>query len=65
MSLTLPYYIIRPHSGNEETKCGFKADNNNYHYYLSSRLLSNNLKIEIYKSIILCVVLNGCEAMVS
>ena len=29
---------------------------------LSSRLLSKNLKIEIYKTIILPVVLYGCEA---
>jgi hypothetical protein len=37
------------------------------HYYsvqnlLSSRLLSNNLKIKIYRTIILPVVLYGCEA---
>ena len=30
--------------------------------YLSSRLLSKNLKIKIYKTIILPVVLYGCEA---
>ena len=29
---------------------------------LSSRLLSNNLKIKIYRTIILPVVLYGCEA---
>ena len=28
---------------------------------LSSRLLSKNLKIKIYRTIILCVVLYGCE----
>jgi hypothetical protein len=31
-------------------------------YLLSSRLLSKNLKIEIYRNIILPVVLCGCEA---
>jgi hypothetical protein len=30
--------------------------------YLSSRLLSKNLKIKIYRTIILPVVLYGCEA---
>ena len=30
-------------------------------YYLSSRLLSKNLKIKIYRTIILPVVLYGCE----
>ena len=30
-------------------------------YYLSSRLLSKNLKIKIYKTIILPLVLYGCE----
>jgi hypothetical protein len=31
-------------------------------YLLSSRLLSKNLKIRIYRTIILPVVLYGCEA---
>jgi hypothetical protein len=31
------------------------------HSLLSSRLLSRNLKVKIYKTIILPVVLNGCE----
>ena len=47
----------------EEIKCRLKGVS----YYLvqtllSSRLLSKNLKIKIYKTIILPVVLYGCES---
>ena len=46
----------------EEIKCRFKAGNSRYYSVqtlLSSGLLSKNLKIEIYKTIILPVVLHG------
>ena len=49
----------------EEIKCRLKAGNSCYYSVqtlLSSRLLSKNLKIKIYKTIILSVVLYGCEA---
>ena len=45
-------------------KCRLKAGNSCYYSVqtlLSSRLLSKNLKIKIYKTIILPVVLYGCE----
>ena len=45
-------------------KCRLEAGNSCYHSVqtlLSSRLLSKNLKIKIYKTIILPVVLYGCE----
>ena len=48
----------------EEIKCILKAGNSCYYSVqtlLSSRLLSKNLKIKIYKTIILSVVLYGCE----
>ena len=48
----------------EEIKCRLKAGNSCYYSvqkFLSSRLLSENLKIKIYKTIILPVVLYGCE----
>ena len=48
----------------EEIKCGLKAGNSCYYSVqtlLSSRLLSKNLKIKIYRTIILPVVLYGCE----
>ena len=48
----------------EEIKCRLKAGNSCYYSVqtlLSSRLLSKNLKIKIYKTIILSVVLYGCE----
>ena len=44
----------------EEIKCRLKAGNS-VQTLLSSRLLSKNLKIKIYKTIILPVVLYGCE----
>jgi len=48
----------------EEIKSGLRLENACYHSVqnlLSSRLLSKNLKIKIYKTIILPVVLYGCE----
>ena len=47
----------------EEIKCRLKAGNSCYYSVqtlLSSRLLSKDLKIKIYKTIILPVVLYGC-----
>ena len=48
----------------EEIKCRLTAEISCYYSVqtlLSSRLLSKNLKIKIYKTIILPVVLYGCE----
>jgi len=48
----------------EESKSRSMSGNACYHSVqniLSSRLLSKNLKIEIYRTIILPVVLYGCE----
>ena len=45
----------------EEIKSRLMSGNASYHL-LSSRLLSKNLKIKIYRTIILPVVLYGCEA---
>jgi hypothetical protein len=48
----------------EEIKSRLKLGNACYHSVqnlLSSRLLSKNLKIKIYRTIILLVVLHGCE----
>jgi hypothetical protein len=48
----------------EEIKSRLRLGNACYHSVqnlLSSRLLSKNLKIEIYRPIILSVVLYGCE----
>ena len=48
----------------EEIKSRLRLGNACYHSVqnlLSSRLLSKNLKIEIYRTIILFVVLYGCE----
>jgi hypothetical protein len=48
----------------EEIKRRLNSDNACYHSFqnlLSSRLPSKNIKIRIYKSIILPVVLYGCE----
>jgi hypothetical protein len=49
----------------EESKRRLNSDNACYHSvqnFLSSRLLSKNLKIRIYNTIILPVVLYGCDA---
>ena len=48
----------------EEIKCRWKLGNACYYLVqnlLSSSLLSKTLKIKIYRTIILPVVLNGCE----
>jgi hypothetical protein len=48
----------------EQIKRGLHSGNACYHSVqnpLSSRLLSKNVKIRIYKNIILLVVLYGCE----
>ena len=57
--------LINQNYIHEEIKCRFTAGNSCYYSVqtlLSSRLLSNHLKIKIYKTIILPVVLYGCEA---
>ena len=49
----------------KEIKSRLRSGNACYHSVqnlLSSRLLSKNLKIKIYRTIILPVVLYGCEA---
>jgi len=49
----------------EEVKSRLRSGNACYHSMqnlLSSRFLSKNLKIKIYRTIILSVVLYGCEA---
>jgi hypothetical protein len=48
----------------EESKSGLKSRNAWYHlvqYLLSSSLVSKNWKIKIYRTVILPVVLYGCE----
>jgi hypothetical protein len=48
----------------EETKIRFNSENACYHSVqnlLSSHLLSRNVKIKVYKTISLPVVLYGCE----
>ena len=48
----------------EEIKSRLKSGNACYHSVqnvLSSSLLSKNIRIKIYRTIILCVVLYGCE----
>ena len=58
------YLVTNESSIQEEIKCRLKAGNSCYYsvqIFLSSRLLSKNLKIKIYKTIILPVVLYGCE----
>ena len=56
--------LTNQNSVQEEIKCRLKAVNSCYYSVqtlLSSRLLSKNLKIKLYKTIILPVVLYGCE----
>ena len=56
--------LINQNDIHEEIKCKFTAGNSYYYSIqtlLSSLLLSNNSKIKIYKTIILPVVLYGCE----
>ena len=55
---------MNQNSIHEEIKSRFKKGNACYHSMqnlLSSNLLSKNLKIKIYRTIILPVVLYGCE----
>ena len=57
--------LTNQNSIQEEIKCRLKAGNSCYYSVqalLSSRLLSKNLNIKIYKTIIFPVVLYGCEA---
>ena len=56
--------LTKKNSIQDEIKSRLKAGNAccySVHALLSSRLLSKNLKIKIYKTIILPVVLYGCE----
>ena len=56
--------LTNQNSIHDEIKCRLKAGNSCYYSVqtlLSSRLLSKNLKIKIYKTIIMPVVLHGCE----
>ena len=57
-------FMINQNSIQEEIKCRLIAGNSCYYSaqtLFSSRLLSKNLKIKIYKTVILPVVLYGCE----
>ena len=57
-------YLTNQNSIPEEMKSRLRPGNACYHSVqnlLSSRLLSKNLKIKIYRTIILSVVLYGCE----
>jgi hypothetical protein len=59
--ISIQYLVNTNH---EEIKRRLSSGNACYHSVqnlLSSRLLSKNLKIRIYKTIILPVVLYGCE----
>ena len=56
--------LTNQNSIQEEIKCRLKADNSCYYLvktHMSSTLLSKNLKIKIYETIILPFVLYGCE----
>jgi hypothetical protein len=56
--------LMHRNSGHEEIKSRLKLGNACYHSVqnlLSSRLLSKNTKIRVYRTIILPVVLYGCE----
>jgi len=58
-------YLTNQNCTAEEIKSRLRSGNVCYHSVqslLSSRLLSKNLKIKIYRTIILPVVLYGCEA---
>ena len=57
--------LTNQNSITEEIKSRLRLGNACYHSMqnlLSSRLLSKNLKIKIHRTIILAVVLYGCEA---
>ena len=59
-----PTTLTNQNSVQEEIKSTLKSENACYHLvqnHFSSSLLSKNLKIKIYRSIILPVVLYGCE----
>jgi hypothetical protein len=56
--------IMNQNSIEEEIKCSLKSGNACYHSVqnlLSFSLLSKNIKIKIYRTIILPVVLYGCD----
>jgi hypothetical protein len=56
--------LTNRNSIHEEIKSRLKSGNACYHSFqnlLSSRLLSKNTKIRVYRTIILPVVLHGCE----
>ena len=58
----LGFILTNQNSIHEEIKCRLKAENSCYYsvqMLLSSRLLSKNLKIKIYKTIIFPVMLYG------
>ena len=60
----MDFLLTNQNSIQEEIKCRLKAGNSCYYSVqtlLSSRLLPKNLKIKIYKTIILPAVLYGCE----
>jgi len=57
-------YQMHQNSLHEEIKCSLQSGNACYYAVLnllSSSLLSNNIRVKIYRSIILCVVLYECE----
>jgi hypothetical protein len=56
----LKYYQNLIH---EEIKRRLNSGNSCYHSVQCSRLLSKNIKMRIYKTIILPVVLYGCETL--
>jgi hypothetical protein len=56
--------LINPNSLHEEIKSRVKSEDARYNLVqniLPSSLLSKNVQIKIYRTIILLVVLNGCE----
>jgi hypothetical protein len=56
--------LTNQNCSHEEIKCRLNSDNVCYHAVqnlLSTRLLCKNIKIKIHKTIILPVVLYGCE----
>ena len=58
--------MTNQNSVQEEIKCRLKAENSCYYTVqtlLSPRLLSKNLKIKIFKTIMLPVVLRGCKTL--
>ena len=56
------FLMTNQNSLQEEIKCRLKVGNYLVQTLLSSRLLSDNFRIIIYKTIIFPVVLYGCEA---